>query len=183
MTQPTDLELVEAFCRGEVSGFNELVRRYQEKVYWLARRTIGNHDDADDVVQDVFVRVYEGLKNFRRESNFYTWLYRITLNVSLNALRKKRLKDMIPYDEVLEELLPSDAQTDHHVQQQESRTIIEKAVERLPAKQKTVFVMRYYDEMPFEEIAKILKKSVGGTKANYFHALKKVSSYVRKEMK
>ena len=94
----TDLELVELFRQGDVTGFNELVRRYQEKVYWIARRTMGNHEDADDVVQDVFVRVFEKLKHFRGDANFYTWLYRVTVNVSLNALRKKRIKDILPYD-------------------------------------------------------------------------------------
>jgi len=182
MTAKSDSELVELFRGGDISGFNELVRRYQEKIYWIARRTVGSHDDADDVVQDVFVRVYEKLRDFRGDSSFYTWLYRITLNVSLNALRKKRFKDMLPYDEMLEEILPSEEQTDQHVYDQEYQTILERAIKRLPAKQKAVFMMRYYDELPYEEMSKMLGKTVGGLKANYFHALKKIQEYVRKEM-
>lgn len=182
MAPITDLELVEAFRNGDVAGFNELVRRYQERVYWIARRTIGKHEDADDVVQDVFVRVHEGIKNFRGDANFYTWLYRIAVNVSLNALRKKRIKDFVSYDEVLAEILPSDVRTDDAIYKMEYQTVLDKAIERLPAKQKAVFMMRYHDEMPYEEMAKLLKKSVGGLKANYFHALKKVQQYVRKEM-
>ncbi len=182
MAPKTDLELVEIFRSGDVSGFNELVRRYQEKVYWIARRTLGGHDDADDAVQDVFVRVYEKLKDFRGEANFYTWLYRVAMNVSLNALRRKRLKEMLPYDDVLEEMIPSDASTDDAIQKEEYRTILERAIEQLPAKQKAVFIMRYYDEMPYEEMSKVLNRSVGGLKANYFHALKKIQEFVRREM-
>lgn len=182
MSEKTDFELVEAFKNGDVSGFNELVRRYQEKLYWNARRIIGRHEDADDVVQDVFVKVYEGLKDFRGESNFYTWLYRITINISLNALRKKRFKDFIPYDHIMEEIFRDDSKIVDPLEQQEYETILERAIKQLPAKQKVVFNMRYYDELPYEEIAKILKKSVGGSKANYFHAVKNVTEFVRKEM-
>ena len=178
----TDLELVELFRHGDVTGYNELVRRYQEKVYWIARRTMGNHEDADDVVQDVFVRVFEKLKHFRGDANFYTWLYRVTVNVSLNALRKKRIKDILPYDELFEETLPADNQTDRAMYEQEYQTILEKAIDKLPAKQKAAFMMRYYDEMTYEDMAKVLHTSVGGLKANYFHALKKIQEYVRKEM-
>ncbi|MBI4548032.1 MAG: RNA polymerase sigma factor [Ignavibacteriae bacterium] len=182
MASKTDRELVEEFRQGKVEGFNELVRRYQQKVYWIARRVVGTHEDADDVAQDVFVRVYEGLKNFRAESEFFTWLYRITVNVSLNAKQKKRWKEFLRLDEVLEETLPSDYQTDGQVHRQEYLTILEQAIERLPTKQKMVFTMRYYDELSYEEMAAMLKKSVGGLKANYFHALKKIQEYVRREM-
>ena len=182
MAQKTDSELIEAFKNGDVSGFNELVRRYQEKVYWTARRTVGSHEDADDIVQDVFVRVYNGLKDFRGDANVFTWLYRITINVSLNAIRKKRIKEFIPFDNLQEGLLASDSRTDEPIQRQEYKTILEKAITGLPPKQKLVFTMRYYDELTFEEMALILKKSVGGTKANYFHALRKISEYVKKEM-
>jgi RNA polymerase sigma-70 factor, ECF subfamily len=180
--ETNDLELVERFKSGDVAAFNELVRRYQERVYWLARRTVGSHDDANDVVQDVFVRVYEALRKFRAEANFYTWLYRITVNASLNAVRKKRIKEFLPYDDILAEQLPGDSESDRDVLQQEYRTVLEEAILKLPAKQRMVFVMRYHEELPFEEIAHRLKKSVGGTKANYFHALKKISVYVRKEL-
>ena len=181
MGQKNDLDLVADFRSGDIKGFNELVRRYQEKVYWIARRVVGSHDDADDVVQDVFVKVYEGLENFRSESGFYTWIYRITMNVALNALRKKRIKSFIQYEEVEEQLESPDERADGKLFQKEYQEILKQAIDRLPAKQKIVFMMRYYDELPYEEIALILKKSVGGLKANYFHALKKIQEYVRKE--
>src|SRR5262245_25767376 len=126
MAPKTDLELVEEFKQGTIESFNELVRRHQEKVYWIARRVIGTHDDADDVVQDVFVRVYEALRNFRGESGFYTWLYRITTNVSLNALRAKKLKQFLRYDEAYEELVPGDYHTDANLYRQEYETILER---------------------------------------------------------
>jgi RNA polymerase sigma-70 factor (ECF subfamily) len=176
----TDLELVEAFRSGDLTGFNELVRRHQERVYWIARRVMGKHDDAADVVQDVFVRMYKALKGFRGDSEFSTWLYRIAMNVSLNAIRAKRVKDFIRYDDTIE--TRSEELPDAEMLREEYQTILERAIQRLPPKQKLVFIMRYYDEMPYEQIARILKKSVGGLKANYFHALKKIQEYVRKEM-
>lgn len=183
MGQKTDLELVEDFKRGDVAGFNELVRRYQERVYWTARRMIGRHEDADDIVQETFIRVHAGLKNFRGESGFYTWLYRITTNLSLNAIRKKRIKDFLPFDEGLEESIAGDEQTDAPLEQAEFQGILDAAIARLPAKQKLVFVMRYHDDLTYEEMAKVLKKSEGGLKANYFHAVKKIQEYVSREMK
>ncbi len=183
MPPKKDLELIEDFRQGDNAGFNELVRRYQEKVYWIARRVVGSHEDADDVVQDVFIKVYEALKEFRAASGFYTWLYRITVNASLNALRKRRIKDFVRYEDV-EETLNSDAGgADADVLSKEYESILEKAIERLPPRQKAVFIMRYYDEMSYEEMAQILDRSVGGLKANYFHALKKIQVYVRKESK
>ena len=182
MALKTDLELVEDFQRGRIEGFNELLRRYQEKVYWIARRIIGTHEDANDIVQDVFIRVYGGLKSFRGESGFYTWIYRIATNVSLNTLRSKRFKDFIRFDEIIEETQASGEETDRPIQHQEYQTILEQAIQSLPTKQRLVFVMRYYDELPYSEIAKILKKSEGGLKANYFHAFKKIQEYVRREM-
>ncbi len=182
MSQRTDPELVDAFKAGDITGFNELVRKYQEKVYWIARRVLNDHEDADDITQEVFVRVYEGLKAFRGESNVYTWIYRIAMNLSLNANRKRRLKDLLPFDDYMAETVAGDMPADGQMQREEYRTILERAINTLPARQKMVFEMRYYEEMPYEEMAKIMKRSVGGLKANYFHALKKIQDFVKKEM-
>lgn len=182
MTSKSDLEFVEDFKNGRVEGFNELVKRYQQRVYWLVRRTLGNHEDADDVTQEVFVRVYGSLKRFRGDANFYTWLYRIATNMSLNALRKKRLKMFVGLESATLHVVDTDADPVEQLGQKEYETALRRAIDRLPPKQKLVFTLRYYDEMPYEEMAKVLKRSVGGLKANYFHALKKIQSYVRKEM-
>ncbi len=182
MTGKTDLELIEEFRQGKVEGFNELVRRYQEKVYWVARRVIGSHDDADDVVQDVFVKVYAGLKDFRGEAGIYTWLYRITVNVALNALRKKKVKEFVRYDEFAEELNTEQEHADAKTLKEEYQSIFERAVSQLPPRQKLVFTLRYHDEIPYDEMAKMMKKSAGGLKANYSIALKKILEFMKREL-
>ncbi len=182
MTPQTDLELIELFRQGNVQGFNELVRRYQQKVYWVARRVVGSHDDADDVVQDVFIRVYNALNTFRSESGFYTWLYRITINVALNSLRTRKGKSFFRFEDLVEQPESDEEQPDTQIEKSEYQKALERAIERLPAKQKLVFTMRYFDDMSYDEIALILHRSVGGLKANYFHALKKVQEYVKREL-
>jgi RNA polymerase sigma-70 factor (ECF subfamily) len=180
MTGSSDLELVELFQQGNEAAFNELVRRYQEKVYWIARRFVNDHDQADDVVQEVFVKVYSALKQFRGESSVYTWLYRITVNVALNALRKQRIKNFIRIDEFFETAEDESEQPDAIVERDEQQALIEEAIARLPEKQKAVFILRYHEELPYEEISHILNTSVGGLKANYFHAAKKIGEYIQR---
>lgn len=178
----TDEELIALFRSGDVAGFNELVRRYQERVYWIARRIVLDHDDADDVTQDVFVKVYGALKHFRMESEFFTWLYRIAVNISLNKIRAKKVKQFfrINEDDSLPlEVMDESIHPDVLYQKKELQHVVEKAVEKLPKQQRTVFVMRFYDELSYEEIAHLLKRSIGGLKANYFHAFKKIQKYVQ----
>jgi RNA polymerase sigma factor (sigma-70 family) len=179
MTDRSDLELVQLFQKGDESAFNHLVLRYQEKVYWVARRFMGDHDNADDVAQDVFTKAYESLKAFRGESSLYTWLYRITVNIALNSLRRQKIRDAFRIDELFDTADTSIEAPDEAVEKNEERALIEAAIARLPEKQKSVFVLRYYEELPYEEIAKILRTSVGGLKANYFHAVKKVQEFVK----
>jgi len=180
MTDSNDFELVELYQKGDEASFNELVRRYQEKVYWIARRFVNDHDQADDIVQEVFVKVYTALKNFRGESGFYTWLYRITVNVALNALRKQRLRDFVRIDEFFEKADDAHEQPDEIVERSEQQKIIEEAIATLPEKQKAVFILRYHEELSYEEISAILKTSIGGLKANYFHAMKKIGEYIHR---
>jgi len=180
MTDRSDLELVKLFQQGDESSFNHLVTRYQEKVYWVARRFINDHDGADDVTQEVFCRAYESLKDFRAESSVYTWLYRITVNLALNSLRRQKVREFFRLDEMFELEDTSSVAPDAEVEKQEEKALIEKAIATLPEKQKAVFILRYYEELPYENIAKILHTSVGGLKANYFHAVKKIQEYVRR---
>jgi len=147
----------------------------------MARRIVGSHDEADDVVQEAFVKAYLALGDFRGDSSFFTWLYRITVNLSLNAVRKRQVMNYLHESELLSRILPSSDDPGRDVEQQETESALERAVARLPEKQKAVFVMRYYDEMTYEEIGRVLKTSVGGLKANYFHALRKVQEYMRNE--
>jgi RNA polymerase sigma-70 factor (ECF subfamily) len=180
MSDRSDVQLIEAFQRGDERAFTELVSRYQERIYWLARRFQNDHDDADEIVQEVFCKVYESLKEFRRDASFYTWLYRITVNASLNALRKKKVQDFFRLDQLLDQPKSADDEPDDLLEANEQRTLIEEAIATLPEKQKAVFILRYYDELPYEEISKILKTSIGGLKANYFHAIKKIGAYLKR---
>lgn len=180
MTDRSDLELVQLFQNGDESAFNHLVLRYQERVYWVARRFVNDHDGADDVAQEVFCKVYESLKEFRGESSLYTWLYRITANIALNSLRRHKVRDFFRIDEMFEVEDTQAVSPDEELERQEQRKLIEEAIARLPEKQKSVFILRYYEELPYEEIAKILKTSIGGLKANYFHAVRKIQEYVRR---
>lgn len=176
----TDLELVDRFRNGEESAFNELANRYKEKIYWTARRFVSEHQDADDIVQQVLWKAYEGLKGFRSDSSVFTWLYRIAVNTSLNAVRKKKVREFLRFDELFESDSPESERPDEILEREEERSLIERAVQKLPEKQKSVFVLRYYEQLPYEEIAVILKTTVGGLKANYFHAVKKIEEYVKR---
>ena len=213
----TDEDLVRRFRSGEERCFDDLVRRHQERVYWIARRIVGSHDDADDVVQDVFIKVYRKLEGFRGESSFSTWLHRIAVNTAIGMQRRKKIIHWLRLDELPEASLggtspkgtPSGkyrpemagmrtvssghpasvgtsdvphSQSLDSLEVEEQRQLIEDAIERLPAKQRQVFVLRFYDELPYAEISKILKKSVGGLKANYHHAVKKIAAYVRQNI-
>jgi RNA polymerase sigma factor (sigma-70 family) len=179
MSATEDRELITAFQQGNESAFNELVQRYQEKIYWVARRFVQDHDQADEIVQEVFVKTYKSLHAFRSESTFYTWIYRIVVNASLNAVRKQRIREFLRIDEFFDVAGAESDQPDEQYERREQQALIENAIDQLPEKQKAVFLLRYYEELPYEEISKILKTSVGGLKANYFHALKKIGEIVR----
>jgi RNA polymerase sigma-70 factor (ECF subfamily) len=183
MDEYSDEELITSFQNGDESAFNKLVLRYQERIYWTIRRFVGHHDDADDILQDVFIRVYNSLNEFRGESNFFTWLYRISVNVSLNFLKKRKIRMVLRIDESISESVASGTDPVLEYEEKEKQEIIRNAIEKLPLKQKTVFVLRFYEQLSYEEISKILKISIGGLKANYFHAIKKIEEYVRRQEK
>ncbi|MDD8018454.1 MAG: sigma-70 family RNA polymerase sigma factor [Bacteroidota bacterium] len=182
MNQDDELQLIQEFRNGNEQAYNKLVLRYQEKIYWIVRRMIPDHDEADDVTQNVFIKAYQSLKTFKGDSSFYTWIYRIAVNSSLNEIRRKKIRKTFSLDESETIQLHSDDDQPLERMEKEERTkLIQKAIEQLPEKQKKVFVLRYYEELPYEEIAKILKTSVGGLKANYFHAVKKIGDYLKHE--
>ncbi|HVN48358.1 MAG TPA: sigma-70 family RNA polymerase sigma factor [Bacteroidota bacterium] len=180
MSNLSDRELVESFQNGREASFNELVLRYQEKLYWIARRFVNDHDVADDIIQEVFIKSYKALQEFRGESSVYTWLYRITVNYALNHIRRNRVREFFKIDEFFDIESDTDEQPDKIYERQEQHELIEQAIGALPEKQKAVFILRYYEELPYEEIAKILKTSVGGLKANYFHAVKNIGEQLHK---
>ncbi len=182
MDQHTDLELVEEVRNGKRQAFTELMRRHQQKIYWTVRRIVGDHAEADDVTQEAFLKAFLALGDFRGDSSFYTWLYRIAVNLSLNAVRKRQVVEYIRESTILARLLPAKEDPHEALEAKEMESALERAVAGLPEKQKAVFVMRYYDGMSYDEIAKVLKTSVGGLKANYFHALKKVQEALKHEI-
>ena len=181
MEQLSDLELVQEVRNGNRQAFTELMRRYQQKVYWVARRLVGGHAEAEDVAQEAFIKAYLALGDFRGDSSFFTWLYRIAVNLSLNALRKQQVMSYLRQSDILERILPAKENPADELELKETESRFQQAIAGLPEKQKAVFVMRYYDEMSYEEISHVLKTSVGGLKANYFHALKKVQEYMKNE--
>lgn len=178
-----DLHLIRQFVdvQSEVA-FTKLMRKYQSRVYWLARRTIFDHYDADEVTQQVFIILYKKLHQFNQDSTFYTWLFRITSNQVLQFLRTQKLKRFVGLDS-LGDTLPSDteAPTDQ-MEKTEWGLQLQKVIATLPPQQRLVFNMRYYEEMPYEQIAETLGKSVGAMKANYFHAVQKVKEKLSHEI-
>lgn len=172
-------DIIEACRRGDRAAFNQLIRMYQERVFVVVRRMVDNTDDAYDITQEVFVRAYEGISGFRGESQPFTWLYRIAVNMSLNFLRKRRLRGFLRLEERHQEVAAAVPSPADNAETMELRNLVETAIGMLPAKQKAVFVLRYYDEMSYAEISTILGTSIGGLKANYHHALKKIETYVK----
>ncbi len=174
-----DIEFVKQFKNGDIRGYNEIVRKYQKQVYWIVRKIVQDHDETDDITQEVFIKVHTALKDFREESNLFTWLYRIATNFAINHVKKVKVKNTVSLEVVTEQFENTDLQSDELLDEERKRKILGEAIETLPPQQRAVFNMRYYDELPYDEISKMLGKSVGGIKANYFHAVKKIGEYVK----
>jgi len=159
--------------------FTALVERYQQRIYYGARKMVaGDHDLADEIAQDTFVKAYEALGGFRGESQLHTWLYRIMMNGVIQRSRKNKGRQTVGLEEVAE-VLEEGTDPSERLERSETKRLIEKAIEILPPKQQRVFIMRFYEEMPYEEIAQIVGTSVGGLKANYFHAVRKIGEYLQ----
>ncbi len=177
---PHDLEIIEQF-RNEATrnyAFNLLVREYQKRLYWHIRKIIINHDDTDDVLQNVFIKVWRNLENFKEESQLFTWMYRIATNESINFLNQKKRRAGIPLDDV-SAFLANNLESDSYYKGDEIQTKLQKAILTLPDKQRIVFNMKYFDEMKYEEMSGILETSVGALKASYHHAVKKIENYLK----
>lgn len=161
-------------------AFNQLVRKYQQRVYWHVRKMVVSHDDADDLTQDVFLKVWNHLENFRQDASLYTWIYRIATNECLSWLSSKRRKFFLPLNDVGAELTAK-LEADDSLAGDEVELKLQKAILRLPDKQRLVFNLRYYDEMPYEQMAEVTGTSVGALKASYHHAVKKIEQYVNQQ--
>lgn len=175
MTALSDHKIIE-LCRepeSENFGFSQLVLKYQERIYWHVRRMVLDHDDADDLVQETFVKVWKALATFREDSQLYTWIYRIATNETLTFLKKKKRTFFISLDSV-SDYLETKLEDDNFISGDEIQKKLQKALLQLPDKQRLVFNMKYYDDMKYEEISNVLGTSVGALKASYHIAVKKV---------
>jgi RNA polymerase sigma-70 factor (ECF subfamily) len=169
-----DQELVNEFISGNESAFNRLAKRYQEKIYGHARRMTGNHLDADEIVQQVLLVMYKKLKNFNFDSSLYTWIYKITSTRSLNLIKRNKLRSFISIDKIMDARKTTKEDIISDLETKERLEKVEKLLQRIPPKQREVFILRKFDELTYEEISGITGKSIGALKANYFHAFKKL---------
>lgn len=174
-----DSELLEKFRNPDTRNyaFNLLVRTYQQKVYWHIRKMVIDHDDANDLTQETFIKVWKGLLSFRADSQLYTWLYRIATNECLNFLSKKKRRFFLPIVDVQAELAAK-LDSGELITGDEIQLKLQKALLTLPDKQRLVFNMKYFDEMKYEEISAIVGTSVGALKASYHLAVKKIEDYL-----
>jgi RNA polymerase sigma factor (sigma-70 family) len=179
MTDFTDKELLSIFKDKDRQhyGFNLIVRKYSERLYWHIRKLVISHDDTDDILQNTFLKAWNALGDFRQESQLYTWLYRIATNESLTFLSSKRRKFFLPLIDV-EQKLANTLESDEYFSGDELQKKLHKAVLTLPEKQRVVFNLKYFEEMTYEDMEEVLGTSVGALKASYHHAVKKIEKYI-----
>lgn len=159
-------------------AFTAIIKKYQEKLYWHVRRLVVDHDDANDVLQNVFIKVWKGLENFREDSQLYTWLYRIATNEGLTFLEQQKKRGTISLD-TEEAGLSNKVRSDSNFDANKLEWRLQVAIQQLPEKQRVVFNLRYYDEMPYQEMSRILDTSEGALKASYHHAARKIEAFIR----
>lgn len=178
-----DDELLAAFKveKTKERAFSELVRRYQERLYWHIRRMVVHHEDANDVLQNVFIKVWKALADFRADSSVYTWLYRIGTNETLTYIeqQKRRASVSMSDNDEGENIYANKLKAEQGYDGNKIEWKLQQALHTLPEKQKLVFTLRYYDEMPYEKMSEILGTSEGALKASYHHAVKKIETFLK----
>lgn len=179
MTDFTDTEILRQFRNQETRNFafNMLVRKYQQKIYWHIRRILIDHEDANDVVQNVFIKIWKSLDGFREDSQLFTWIYRIATNEAITFLNQRKKRFIIPFVDV-EQSLSNSLHQDPLFTGDKIQLILQKAILKLPTQQRIVFNMKYFENMKYEEISEVLGVTVGALKASYHHAVKKIEKYV-----
>ncbi len=179
LTQQEDAELLVQFRNPETRdrAYTTIIKKYQQRLYWHIRRMVVDHDDTNDILQNVFIRVWKALDNFKEESQLYTWLYRIATNESLTFIEGQKKRSALSLSDV-ESGLSNKIKADKHFDPSKIEWKLQLAIQALPEKQKAVFTLRYYDEMPYEEMSRVLETSEGALKASYHHAVKKVEDYM-----
>ncbi|HVG42655.1 MAG TPA: sigma-70 family RNA polymerase sigma factor [Chitinophagaceae bacterium] len=174
-----DKELLHLFKQPpqKEKAFTVLIKRYQERLYWHIRRLVITHEDANDVLQNVFIKVWNALENFREDSQLYTWLYRIATNESLTFLDQQKRRTSVSFNDV-ETSLSNKIKADEGFDANKLEWKLQLGIQQLPEKQRIVFNLRYYDEMPYEEMSRVLETSEGALKASYHHAAKKIEDFL-----
>lgn len=182
MSENSDLELLQKFKQPEFrsSAFEAIIRKYQEKLYWYIRRMVTDHDDANDVLQNVWLKAWKGLDRFREEANLYTWLYRIATNESITFLNQRKKRQGVSMDDV-EHYVASNLESDVYFSGDEIQRKLQAAIAALPDKQRAVFNLKYFEEKKYDEISEILETSVGALKASYHHAVKKIEKMLKED--
>ena len=177
--QQDDKELLYRFKNADTKemAFTAILKKYQEKLYWHIRRMVIDHDDANDVLQNMFIKVWKGLENFREDSQLYTWLYRIATNESLTFLEQQKKRSSVSLSDV-ENGMENKLKADTNFDANRLEWKLQLAIQKLPEKQRLVFNLRYYDEMPYEEMSRVLDTSEGALKASYHHAAKKIEEFI-----
>lgn len=175
-----DKELLKEFRQPDLreKAFTDIVRKYQEKLYWHIRRIVIGHEDANDIMQNVFLKVWNNLDNFKENSQLYTWLYKIATNECLTFLEQQKKRKVIWIDDENSDL-ENKILAQPNFDSANPEWKLQLAIQKLPEKQRIVFNLRYFDEMPYEAMSQILGTSQGALKANYHHAAKKVEDFLR----
>ena len=164
----------------QAKAFEVLINTYKERLYWHIRRIVLNHDDTDDVLQNTFIKIFRNIDKFKGDSKLYSWMYRIATNEALTFLKVKSKKLGVDNEE-LQERMANNLQADVYFEGDEIQLKLQKAIALLPEKQKLVFNMKYFEELKYEEISEILETSVGGLKASYHLAVKKIEDSLKGE--
>lgn len=162
-------------------AFNKILKKYQEKLYWHVRRLVVQHEDANDVLQNTFIKIWNYLEGFRSDSNLYTWMYRIATNEAMSFIEKEKKRNSISLsDDENSPIYKIHAEPGFDAHKLE--WMLQEAIQTLPEKQRVVFNLRYFEEMPYDEMAEVLETSAGSLKASYHHAVKKVEEFIRKAL-
>lgn len=158
-------------------AFRTLMSQYKERLYWHIRKMVISHDDADDVLQNTFIKVYRNINNFKAESKLYSWMYRIATNEAITFINKRAKQHNVDASE-LQTQLAENLEADVHYDGDEMQLQLQKAIATLPQKQQLVFNMKYFDDMKYQDISEVLETSVGALKASYHHAVKKIENFL-----
>lgn len=159
------------------NAFSQLVKIYSEKLYWQIRKIVLTHDDANDVLQNTFIKVWTNLNSFRGESKLQTWLYKIAINEAISFLNKQRSHVDVAIDDT-DTFMMNRLESDSYFDGDDAQLKLQKAILTLPEKQRIVFNMKYFDEMKYEDMSEVLDTSVGALKASYHHAVKKIEEFL-----